>query len=84
MNRVQTLTFIEDELGAGELVFYDDPRTKRRIDYIELYDFEGNLLVISWIDRFGACQAAMDRGLLDFEEPRIDGVVVMVEVGTEA
>lgn len=82
MAMVETLTFLEEELGAGVLVFYDDTRTKRKIDYIELYDLEGNLLVITWIDRFGACQVAMDRGLLDPEDPSIDGVLVNVDVGT--
>jgi hypothetical protein len=82
MAMVQTLTFIEDELGAGVLVFYDDGRTERSIDYIELYDVEGDLLVVTWIDRFGLCQAAMDRGLLDFDDPSIDGILVTVPVGT--
>lgn len=79
---VQTLTFIEDEVGAGVLVFYDDIRTKWTIDYIELYDIEGDLLVVTWIDRFGTCQVAMDRGLLDPDDPNIDGILVTVEVGT--
>ena len=79
---VQTLTFLEEDLGAGMLMFYDDTRTKWKIDYIELYDAEGDLLVVTWIDRFGACQVAMDRGLLDLEDPSIDGVLVNVAVGT--
>lgn len=82
MTVFQTLTFIEEEFGSGTLVFYDDPRTSRRIDYIELYDFEGDLLVVGWIDRMGVCQAAMDSGLLDEEDPRIDGVLVVVPIGT--
>jgi hypothetical protein len=83
MKIVQQVILFESELGEGKLMFYDDPRTKRRIDYIEFRDFEGNLLVISWIDRFGVCQAAIDRGLLDPKGPRIDGIVVMIEIGTE-
>lgn len=79
---VQTLTFMEEELGAGVLVFYDDSRTKWKIDYIELYDLEGSLLVVTWIDRFGACQVAIDQGLLDPDDPSIDGVLVTLEVGT--
>lgn len=78
---VQTLTFLEEDLGAGVLVFYDDVRTQSKIDYIELYDLEGNLLIITWIDRFGACQVAMDRGLLDADDPSIDGVLVTVAPG---
>ena len=79
---VQQLTFMEEELGAGVLVFYDDSRTKWEIDYIELYDLEGSLLVVTWIDRFGACQVAIDQGLLDPDDPSIDGVLVTLEVGT--
>ena len=83
MTVVQTLTFLEEELGAaGILVFYDDTRTKRKIDYIELYDLEGDLLVIAWIDRFGACQVAVDCGLLDPDDPSIDGILVTVAPGT--
>ena len=73
----------EDENAiAGILVFYDDVRTKREIDHVELYNVIGNLLVVSWIDRFGICQTAMDRGLLDKEEPTIEGVLVSVTEGT--
>jgi hypothetical protein len=79
---VQTLTFVEDELGAGVLVFYDDDLTKWKIDYIELYDLEGNLLVVTWLDHFGACQVAIDQGLLDTDDPSIDGILVILEVGT--
>jgi len=40
------------------------------------------LLVVTWIDRFGACQVAIDQGLLDPDDPSIDGVLVTLEVGT--
>ena len=79
---VQTLTFLEEDLGSGVLVFYDDARSKWKFDYIELYDLEGDLLVITWIDRFGACQVAMDRGLLNPDDPSIDGILVTVAPGT--
>jgi hypothetical protein len=80
---VQSVTFWEGELGTGVVFLYDDAKTKRSLDYIEIYDTEGDLLVVSWIDRFGACQAAMDRGLLDPEDPRIEGVLVIIDVGTK-
>lgn len=79
---VQTLTFFEEELGAGVLVFYDDSQTRWQIDSIELYDFEGNLLVVTWLDRFGACQVVMDRGFLDPDDPTVEGIMVTVAVGT--
>jgi len=70
--------FIEDSGAAGILIFYDDGRTQREVDYIESYDLEGNLLLVSWIDRFGVCQVAMDRGLLDTEEPEIARTLVLI------
>lgn len=79
---VQTLTFFEEELGAGVLVFYDDSQTRWQIDSIELYDFEGNLLVVTWLDRFGTCQVVMDRGFLDPDDPTVEGIMVTVAVGT--
>jgi hypothetical protein len=79
---VQTLTFFEEEVGAGVLVFYDDSGTRWQIDSIELYDFEGNLLVVTWLDRFGACQVVMDRGFLDPDDPTVEGIMVTVAVGT--
>jgi hypothetical protein len=83
LRMVQSVTFWEGELGTGVVFLYDDAKTKRSLDYIEIYDTEGDLLVVSWIDRFGACQAAMDRGLLDPEDPRIEGVLVIIDVGTK-
>ena len=63
--------FLEKGGGAGVLIYYDDLRTKWDVDYIEFYDLEGNLLLVSWIDRFGACQVGMDRGLLDPDPPAL-------------
>lgn len=74
--------FFEDGGAAGVLVFYDDARTKPEIDYIEFFDLEGNLLLVSWIDRSGICQAAMDRGLLDAKNPKVEKVLVIISMGT--
>jgi hypothetical protein len=80
---IDTVMVIDEDENevAGILVLYDDVRTKREIDYVELYNVIGNLLVVSWIDRFGICQTAMDRGLLDKEEPTIEGVLVSITGG---
>jgi hypothetical protein len=74
-------TVLDEGDGVGILVFYDDPRTKLEVDYIELYDIAGNLLLVSWIDRFGICQVAMDRGLLDEKHPNVAGVLVIMTTG---
>lgn len=82
MTVVDTLMFVEAGGGAGILIYYDDALTKWQVDCVELYDLEGELLVVGWIDRLGIYQMAMDRGLLDPDNPSVDGVLVSVEVGT--
>jgi hypothetical protein len=77
-----TVMLVEADGTAGVVVFYDDPRTKWELDYVEFYDLEGNLLLMRWIDGRGLCQAAMDRGLLNEKKPAVDGVLVMIAVGT--
>jgi hypothetical protein len=77
------LAVVDDESdGLGIIVFYDDPRTKREVDYLEVYDLSGDLLLISWIDRFGICRMAADQGLLRDEDPGIDGILVLITEGT--
>ena len=71
----------ETEIVAG-LVVYDDPRTKRPVDYLELYDASGALLLISWVDRFGIHRTAMDRGLLLKDDSKLEGVLVLLPEGT--
>lgn len=68
--------------AAVILAFYDDLQTKRKIDYIEVYDLSGNLLLVSWIDRFGISRFAVDRGLLG-EHPVVHHVLVLVSSGAE-
>ena len=78
---LDSVIFLEEGGGAGVLIYYDDIRTTWDIDYIEVYDLEGRLLLVSWVDRFGVCQVAMDRGLLDADDPKVDGVLIMIAVG---
>jgi hypothetical protein len=68
--------------GVGIMIFYDDPRTMLEIDYLELYGISGDLLMVSWIDRFGVCQVAIDRALLSNEPKTVDGVLVLITGGT--
>ncbi len=81
MTEIDSLVFVEPGGAAGMLIYYDDPATKAPVDYIEFYDPEGNLLLVSWIDRWGICQAAMDRGLLDAKNPKVERTLVPVSLG---
>ena len=83
MAQIDSLMFVEPGGAVGVVFFYDDPSTKAAIDYIEFYDPDGHLLLISWIDGLGICQAAMDRGLLDEENPKVDRTLVTISLGTE-
>lgn len=80
---LDNLIFIEPEGPAGVVVFYDDLTTKWDVDYIEVYDVLGELLLVSWIDQFGICQAAIDRGLLDPNDPKFEGVLVRIILGAD-
>ncbi len=74
---------LEAEVIAS-VATYDDPQTSRSIDYLELYDETGSLLLVSWIDRFGILRTAMDRGLLQEEASSLEGVLVLLQEGTPA
>jgi len=73
----------EEGGGVGVIIFYDDPRTNWELDYIELYDISGDLLVVTWIDRFGVYQVAIDRALMNKDHPAVDGVLVLITGGTK-
>lgn len=63
----------------GAMAMYDDPRSKRPVDYMELYDFSGGLLFINWIDGFGILRTAMDIGLLQ-QGSQLAGLLVLLLV----
>ncbi len=65
----------------GALAAYDDPKTRRSVDYMEFYDGAGSLLLVSWVDRFGIRRTAMDRGILQEEASRLEGVLVLLLEG---
>ena len=50
---------------------------ERPADYWEIYDKEGNLLAISWFDKFGIQRTAIDRGIVE-EEDKLEGIFVVV------
>ena len=82
MNMVAFFTMPSEEEFTLSFALYDDPRTKWEADYMELYDGEGELLLLSWIDRHGIMRMAVDRGLLDEETPELERVLVFVTRGS--
>jgi hypothetical protein len=67
-------------LGALAAYVYDDVTTERPIDRWELYDKQGNLLALTWFDRFGIERTAVDRGIVE-EKDQLEGIFVMVVDG---
>ena len=80
---VSFVTITPEAEVIASVATYDDPQTRRSIDYLELYDNAGSLLLVSWVDRFGIHRTAMDRGLFE-EVSRLEGVLVLLQEGTPA
>jgi hypothetical protein len=64
-------------LGAVAEYVYEDVTTARPADYWELYNKEGDLLAVSWFDRFGIQRTAIDRGIVE-EKHKLEGIFVVV------
>jgi hypothetical protein len=64
-------------LGAVAEYVYDDVTTARPADYWELYNKEGDLLAVSWFDRFGIKRTAIDRGIVE-EKDQLEGIFVVL------
>ena len=79
---VSSVTLARKAEIIGALAIYDNPQTKRPVDYLELYDRTDALLLIRWVDRFGIRRTAVDHALLrgDASEPK--GVLVLLLEGT--
>ena len=72
---------VEGEVfGALAAYVYDDVTTERPIDRWELYDKEGNLLALTWFDRFGIKRTAVDRGIVE-QGDKLEGVFVVISDG---
>ena len=82
MNLVIFITASPEEGFTFSLALYDDPGTRWEVDYMELYDEEGELFLISWIDQYGIKRLAVDRGLLEQETSELQGVLVFLPQGT--
>jgi hypothetical protein len=70
---------LEGEL-VGAVAAYHDPKTERAADYFELYNSTGDLLALSWFDRFGIKRTAVDRGIVE-EKGHLEGIFVVVVDG---
>lgn len=81
---VSLITIAPEAEIIATLVAYDDPRTRRAVDYLELYDEAGSLLLISWVDSFGIRRTAMDRGLFHEEPSIVEGVLILLLEGSPA
>ena len=81
---VSFVTITPEAEVIASVATYDDPQTSRSIDYLELYDEAGSLLLASWVDSFGILRTAMDRGLLQEEASRLEGILVLLLEGTPA
>lgn len=77
-----TLAMMEKSSIVSVLDLYDDPSTERSVDYLELYDPSGELLVICWFDGYGIVRLAMDLGLLQEEKVALEHILVLVDSGT--
>ena len=62
---------------VGAMAIYDDPTTQRPADYVEVFDSEGDPVIVSWFDRFGIERLVVDRGLIDGGD-ELQGVFVAV------
>ena len=71
---IQSSPLVAGGVNLGTAVLYDDPATRRAADYLELYDGQGGLVVVSWFDSFGIQRIAVDRAFVAGEE-RLEGVV---------
>src|SRR5499426_800048 len=77
---ISTVPCIVEGNIVGQFTVYDDPTTERSVDYWELYDNDGDLVAISWFDRFGIERLAIDRGLVD-EGDKLEGAFVVFSDG---
>jgi hypothetical protein len=81
-----TLVRSEPWMVEGEVVgvlagyVYKDVSTQRAVDYWELYDDAGDLLAVTWFDKFGIQRTAVDRGIVE-EADKLEGLFVVILEG---
>jgi hypothetical protein len=67
-------------VGTLAAYVYNDVTTERPVDYCEFYDKEGDLVAVSWFDKFGIQRIALDRGIVE-QEDKLEGTFVVVLEG---
>ena len=70
---------VADGKTVGAVAVYDDPATRRSEDYLELYDSDGELVAIGWVDQFGIQRIAVDRAFLEGREDLQGEFVTVVD-----
>jgi len=79
---VWTARVVDDDKLLGTVVLYDDPATERPVDYLELYNSDGDLLAFGWFDRFGIERIAVDNGFL-YSSQKPEGTFFVLVDGQE-
>lgn len=74
---VSFFRLVAQDTIVGGIAIYDDAGTKRPGDYLELYNRAGDLLAVSWFDRFGIERTAVDRGLLEAAD-KLHGIFIVL------
>jgi len=65
LNFVRLVRLISERETVGIIAIYDDPKTARTEDYLELRDDGGQIVAVTWFDRFGIRRLTLDRGFLN-------------------
>ena len=80
LHLVRLIPVMSGQETLGVIAIYDNPMTRRADDYLELRDDGGQIVAISWFDRFGIRQLTLDRGFLN-GEGRFERVFVTLVSG---
>lgn len=64
LNLARLVPVTSDRKTVGMIAIYDNPMTQQPGTYLELRDAGGQVVAISWLDRFGIRRLTLDRGFL--------------------
>ena len=74
---LKLITLSRITIEGAIMALYDDPATKRPVDYAEVHNAAGDLLGIFWFDRFGILRTLVDRSVMEKKDV-VEGVMVLV------